>query len=169
VQPITNTSAYAIRALTYLAQHHREGLQLGSDMAVELGLPAQFLVKILQPLVAGGLLRSQRGRNGGFELALAPERVSLFKIVDALENLGSPRQCVLGQSECTDERACPLHAFWKRASGEFGRTLATTTLADVVGFCERKPASGYPGPAPVINVRARRRAPATSRRRKTSR
>ena len=166
VQPITQSTAYAIRALSYLAARHSEGFQLGHDMAVELGLPAQFLVKILQPLVACGLLQSRRGRNGGFKLALPPQRVTLFQIADALEDLERPRQCFLGQSECSDERACPLHDFWKQASTGFGRTLSTTTLADVLVFCERRPGSGYPSLGPGPQAGAGRTATSKSPRRK---
>lgn len=167
MQPITQSSAYAIRALSFLAARHDESFQLGHEMAEKLGLPAQFLLKILQPLVTRGLLHSRRGRHGGFRLARLPEQVTLFEIADALEDLGKPRQCFLGQSECTDERACPMHEFWKHASADFGRTLSTTTLADVVQFCERQPDSGYPGPGPASRARGSRAASADPPRRKS--
>jgi len=144
--PISRTSEYAIRALTYLARQPGEGYCLARDMARALAIPAPFLGKVLQPLVNRGLLRSQRGRNGGFRLAVAPAEITLFEIVDAGEHLGDTRPCLLGQAECTDERACPMHDYWKPASNAFRMRLATTTLADVVRFCEARPESGYPLP-----------------------
>lgn len=141
---IARSSEYAIRALTYLARHHGEGFCLARSMAEDLGIPAPFLVKCLQPLVVRGLLVSQRGRKGGFQLAGEPEDVTLYQIVDALEHLDRPRQCFLGQAECTDERACPMHEFWKQASGEFEQTLLTTRLSQLVSFCEENPDGGYP-------------------------
>src|SRR5262245_42777162 len=106
---ISRASEYAIRSLTYLAMQEREAFHLARDMAERLEIPAPFLAKILQPLVARGLVRSQRGRSGGFRLARDPAEITLFQIVDAQENLGKIRQCMLGQAECSDERACPLH------------------------------------------------------------
>lgn len=146
--PISRSSEYAIRALTFLAKLPREQLALAREMAETLSIPAPFLGKCLQPLVARGILRSQRGRRGGFQLRVAPSEITLFQIVDALEHLDRPRQCFLGQAECTDERACPMHAYWKEASGAFTAQLVSTTLEQVVRFCEENPESGYPGIAP---------------------
>jgi len=148
VQAISQASEHAIRALTYLAQRREEGYQLIRDVALQIDVPAPFLAKVLQPLVTEGVLESQRGRGGGVRLALSPAEVTLYRIVDPHEHLGGARQCFLGQAECSDERACPVHEFWKRTSGSFQEQLRTTTLADVVRFCGNRPESGYPRRAP---------------------
>lgn len=147
--PISRSSEYAIRALTYLAlQKEKDRFYLARDMAEELSIPAPFLGKVLQPLVARGLLASQRGRKGGFKLVQDPREVSLFEIVDAEEHLGRPRVCFLGQAECTDERACPMHEYWKESHTSFLEELAGTTLQDLISFCNVKPAGGYPAQVP---------------------
>ena len=148
---ISRASEYAIRALTFLSQQEKEGgFYLARDMAHKLGVPAPFLAKILQPLVTRGLIKSQRGRSGGFKLAdgKKPADISLYDIVDAEEHLGKIRQCLLGQAECSDERACPLHRYWKRTSDEYLALLASTTLRELTHFCETKPQSAYPCPTP---------------------
>lgn len=147
---ISRSSEYAIRALTYLAQQDDDTtFHLAREMAEHLDIPAPFLGKILQPLVTRGILSSQRGRNGGFRLAHPPSEVTLFQIVDAQEHLGRSRQCFLGQAECSDERACPMHAYWKDASELFLARLANTTLSDLVRFVVENPESRYPGPSEV--------------------
>ena len=62
---ISRTSEYAIRSLSFMASRPRGEFHLALDMARELGIPAAFLGKVLQPLVVRGLLSSQRGRGGG--------------------------------------------------------------------------------------------------------
>lgn len=151
---ISRASEYAIRSLTYLALQEKGTFHLARDMAERLGIPAPFLAKILQPLVARGLVESQRGRSGGFRLALEPSEITLFQIVDAQEHLGKVRQCMLGQAECTDERACPLHHYWKRTSDEYLAILASTTLRDLTHFTEIKPDSAYPLPMPGVGLPA---------------
>ena len=145
MQAIAQSSAHAIRAMTFLAQKPKSEFWLVRAIAEELELPAPYLAKILQPLVNRGLLESQRGRRGGFRLARPAAAVTLYEIVDAQEQLGGPRQCLLGQSACGDDRACPMHDFWKRASDGFRQRLSCTRLSDLVRFCEREPDSGYPG------------------------
>lgn len=141
---IQQTSEYAIRALTYLAQRHGQGYLLVRELGAALDLPVPYLAKVLQPLVGRGLLESQRGRGGGYRLAREPRSVRLYDVVDAVEPLGGPRRCLLGQADCSDERACPLHELWKSGSDAFLARLRSTTLADVLAFCERAPQSGYP-------------------------
>jgi len=148
VNPISQASEHAIRALTYLAQRRGDGYQLIRDVAEQIDAPAPFLAKVLQPLVAQGVLESQRGRGGGVRLALAPTEVTLYRIVDPQEHLDGARQCFLGQAECSDDRACPVHEFWKHTSNAFREQLRTTTLADVVRFCGDHPESGYPRRTP---------------------
>ena len=148
MNPISQASEHAIRALTYLAQRRADGYQLIRDVARQIDVPAPFLAKILQPLVAQGVLESQRGRGGGVRLALPPSDVTLYRIVDPEEHLERTRQCFLGQAECSDDRACPVHEFWKHTSNAYREQLRTTTLADVVSFCGDHPESGYPRRAP---------------------
>ena len=146
MKPISQASEHAIRALTYLAQRLEagEGYQLIREMAETIDVPAPFLAKLLKPLVAQGVLETQRGRGGGVRLARAPEEVTLHQIVDSQEHLAGQRQCFLGQADCSDERACPVHEYWKRAEADYQEQLAATTLGDLVRFCGERPESGYP-------------------------
>ena len=141
---LSRSSEYAIRALTYLAQRPKVRLHLAREIAEELDLPAPFLGKVLQPLVAKGLIRSQRGRSGGFSLAKPPSQVRLLDIVEAEETLAGENTCLLGQRECNDATACPMHEYWQRASHEFRERLTHTTLADLLHFAATHPQCDYP-------------------------
>ena len=147
--PITRSSEYTIRALTHLARSGEGTFLLARNMAEELGIPAPFLGKCLQPLVACGILESQRGRGGGFRLLFPPHEVTLYQIVDAQEHLDRGRRCVLGQAECSDERGCPLHEYWKATSGDFLDLLQNTSLADLIAFGDKHPSCGYPLDVPA--------------------
>ena len=150
MNPISRSTEYAIRALTYLAQNQESGqYHLAREMAETLGMPAPFLGKILQPLVTRGLLESQRGRHGGFRLCLPPAEVTLLQIASSQEDLNSTLQCFLGQSECSDERACPMHDYWKVAAANFEDQMQTTTLADLRRVVEERPDSSYPCPSMI--------------------
>jgi Rrf2 family protein len=148
---ISKTSEYAIRALAYLGTRgDGASFLLGSHIARELGMPPPFLGKVLNSMVAVGLVESQRGRGGGFRLRRPAEAVTLFEIVEPIDRLGDRKVCVLGQQLCGDEHACPLHASWKKARETFLVSLRKTTLADV----ER---AEFPGSFPW-SVRRRRRS-----------
>jgi len=129
---ISKTSEYAIRALAYLgARGGGATFFLASEIARELGMPPPFLGKVLNAMVAAGLVESQRGRGGGFRLRRARKAVTLLEIVEPIDRLGDRKVCVLGQQLCGDDHACPLHASWKKSREAFLGALRSTTLADV--------------------------------------
>lgn len=148
---ISRASEYAIRALTFLASQPSGSFHLARDMGERLEIPAPFLAKILQPLVSRGLVHSQRGRSGGFRLAKEPREIRIYEVVDAEEHLGRLRQCMLGQAECSDERACPMHDYWKSTCDHFLGVLASTSLQDLVQFSESRPDCNYPLPATLTD------------------
>lgn len=131
---ISRSTEYAIRALTLLARENRPGPTLSREIARELGLPTSYLSKLLGELTAVGVLQSQRGRSGGFQLALPPAEITLFQIAAPFDRFGETATCILGQDTCSDANGCPLHTDWSRIKGEFLDLLHATTLADVAQF-----------------------------------
>jgi Rrf2 family protein len=154
---LSRSSEYAIRALAYLGTRDGRRLIRGRDIALKLGMPPPFLAKVLQVMAAAGLLRSRRGRNGGFQLTVDPRKLSLLAIVEPFDHLLESKLCLIGRRPCRDEHACPLHAAWNRTRGSLLAALQTTTLADV----ERAAAAGglpwKEGPARVVKPRPARR------------
>jgi len=151
---LSRSSEYAIRALTWLAQHNDERFHLARDMAEVLGIPAPFLGKVLQPLVSHGILYSQRGRSGGFRLARDPKEIKLQHIVETQERLDRARHCILGQSDCNDHEVCPLHDWWSQTSEKFFAMLESTTLADMAKYQDQHPDCRYPLPMSLELPRA---------------
>jgi Rrf2 family protein len=146
---ISRSSEYAIRALTYMAQHEAGTFHLAQEMARELSIPPAFLGKVLQPLVTRGILGSQRGRGGGFRLVRPASEVFLAEIIATQENLERSRQCVLGQGECSDEHSCPLHAEWRSRTDSFLEHLERTSLSDLLRYQRSHPNCRYPFPSAV--------------------
>ena len=131
---LTQTSEYALRAMVYMTRKGEPGYVGVKDIAEATGVPANYLAKILQQLAKGGILESQKGFGGGFRIAQQLDKIKLLAIVDPLENISKFHRCVLGQRECNDEVACPLHDAWKRICNEYLGALENTTLQDVADF-----------------------------------
>ncbi len=147
----SQTSEYAIRALSILARYSQDQFVLVGTLAGSADLPHHYLSKILQNLVRMQILESRKGSKGGFRLARDPDQITLYDVVNAIENLGTTRRCLLGQAECSDERACPLHEFWVRISNDYLETLQRTTLGDLVRFGQRMPISPVVTPPAVTH------------------
>jgi len=128
---LTRSAEYAVRALSLLALRKGDGALHSAEIAAELGLPPQFLTKILRRLTATGLVTSQRGRSGGFRLNRAADEISLLVVVQPFQDGLSRVECLLGQADCSDREACPIHEPWAGIQRSFHDLLAGTTLADV--------------------------------------
>ncbi|MEK6649864.1 MAG: Rrf2 family transcriptional regulator [Bacteroidota bacterium] len=103
---------YALQAVLYLALQPRGTMTSSKDLTRRLGVPYHFLGKILQSLARKGLLTSQKGSAGGFALALPPEEITLFHIVESIDGVDFTNQCVLGFPECSGKNPCAVHHQW---------------------------------------------------------
>ena len=126
---ISKTSQYAIQTLIYLATQQQGKPIISRIAAARLGVPAAFLAKILQTLSKDGILTSNRGRLGGFQLSDAPENISLMRILSITEGADFAQKCVLGLKDCSDETACPMHQKWKPIKEEIIGMMTVHTLA----------------------------------------
>jgi len=82
---ISNKSRYGIAALLALAEFYNSGLLQIKDIASRCDIPHQFLEQIFNRLGKAGIIKSTRGKNGGYELARPPGQITILHIVTALE------------------------------------------------------------------------------------
>lgn len=111
---LSQTAEYALRAVVYLAERHPEGPIRVDDIAEALGVPRNYLSKILHSLVKDELCASTRGPHGGFQLSRPPTEISLVDVVGQFDPAlaSSERVCLLGRDTCSDEDPCAAHDRW---------------------------------------------------------
>ncbi len=130
---LTQTSSYAVQALGCLARNVG-GWHQAEPISECTGVPKPYLAKVLHTLVGAGLVVTKRGYRGGYGLSRAPEQISLLDIVRAIEDPLAEDRCMLGMTQCSDERACPVHHFWKEKRSEIVHHLESVTLEDLAAF-----------------------------------
>src|SRR5438874_10412847 len=104
---------YAIRGLSELATRPANHLTMLDDILAGTELPREFLAKLVQKLVRRGILRSAKGRGGGFTLARPAHQITLMSIVEVMEGPQPLDGCVVGMSTCTDHTPCSQHDIYK--------------------------------------------------------
>lgn len=130
---ITKTGIYGIRAMLALAKLP-EGEYAGVPRIAELvDVPQSYLSKLLQILARPGLVRSQRGLGGGFRLARDPASISLYDIVEPLEQIERWSGCFLGNPVCSEEHPCALHSRWKEVQQAYLSMMRRSTLSELAG------------------------------------
>jgi Rrf2 family protein len=131
---LSQTTGYAILALSCLEMGDGENWILARDVAACTGIPKPYLSKILHSLQGSGLIRAKRGYRGGFALARPSSGISLVQIAEAVEGGAVFGCCLLGLAGCSEDRPCPAHGFWSAERERIRKMLARTTLRDVARF-----------------------------------
>jgi Rrf2 family protein len=117
-------SDYAARALIALARHYPDGgARRVEELAGEQGIPPNYLVQILIELKAKHLVKSQRGKEGGYQLARPPGQITLGDVLRAMHGQ------VFDAPGLSDPR-CPPEL--RRAWAQLRQSLTTT--ADAITF-----------------------------------
>lgn len=132
---LSKTTEYAIRALVSVELNGRKGQRPGfKTIAVDIDAPEQYVAKIMQTLTRFGLLKSVRGRGGGFFFTEDNHQdIFLYDVVWIMEGKTFFTRCGFGFKQCDNENPCPLHnehepireAFTRLLKKENIRSLAT--------------------------------------------
>lgn len=128
---ISGTSQYAIRAVVYVATHGADAPVRVGPIAEALAVPRNYLSKTLHLMARAGILRSERGPRGGFQLAVPPERLTLAQVTAPFDNVAE-RHCLLGRSQCSGRAPCAAHGQWTAISRQLQGFFAGTTVLDLM-------------------------------------
>ena len=128
---VTAKADYAVRAVVELADSRQDAPRKVDDVARAQEIPVSFLENILTQLRSSGIVRSQRGPEGGYWLARPPEEVNLADIIRAVEG---PLVGVRGQRPEEIEyvgSAESLQPVWIALRANLRKVLEHVTVAQV--------------------------------------
>jgi Rrf2 family transcriptional regulator, cysteine metabolism repressor len=117
-------SDYATRAVLWLAQHYgQHRARRLEEMAANQGIPANYLAQILVELKAKQIVKSQRGKEGGYLLACPPSEISLGDVLRAVHGqvFDSP---ALADPNCPPE----LREAWQQLRDTMNATADSITF-----------------------------------------
>jgi Rrf2 family protein len=123
---------YAVRAGVELAAAAGEGPVKGDRIATRQEIPLNFLENILLDMRQAGLVRSQRGRDGGYWLARSADEISVADVIRAVEG---PLATVRGErAEALRYAGAaePLQEVWVAVRANLRAVLERVTLAHIV-------------------------------------
>jgi Rrf2 family protein len=128
---VTAKADYAVRAVVELADSGQDSPRKVDEVAQAQSIPVSFLENILTQLRSAGIVRSQRGPEGGYWLAHPAEEVNLAQIIRAVEG---PLVGVRGQRPEEVEYAGSaesLQQVWIALRANLRAVLEQVTVADV--------------------------------------
>lgn len=151
---MSQSVGYAATALGYIEMAGGKPV-LVREIAERAGIPQPYLAKIINMLARRRLVVTQRGIGGGVTLARPAHQITLYEVCDALDDPIVQERCMMGTAECSDERACPCHHFWKDHRGREVEFLRTATVSDIAAFESRRAAGEANGVKAPVTVSAK--------------
>jgi len=130
---------YAVRAAAELAAVADDRPVKAERVATAQGIPLNFLENIMGELRHAGIVRSQRGADGGFRLAKPASEITVADVIRAVEG---PLASIRGgapEDASYDGAAIALPRVWIALRANLRAVLEHVTLADLAA--SRLPAS----------------------------
>ena len=128
---VSRRTDYAVRVLLYLAIHESDGPYLMHQVADEMLIPLPFVKRIIADLVRAGLVKSQRGSQGGLWIARNSEEITLLDIVEACNEPVEISPCIDDPDFCPLSSDCPVRRQWARLRAVMRQELKSVTIAQL--------------------------------------
>ncbi|MGD8685603.1 MAG: Rrf2 family transcriptional regulator, partial [Syntrophobacterales bacterium] len=129
---LSTRGRYGTRLMVDLAQHYADGPAPLAEIAKRQDLSAKYLEQLIILLKGTGLIRSTRGRRGGYMLARRPEEINLGEIIETLEGRLAIVDCVTEPELCDRSSECPTRYIWVGMTDMLKNQLFSLNLRDVV-------------------------------------
>lgn len=128
---LTRAADYGIRVMIHLAGQPSEGRISLPELAAVSATPESFLSKVLQALTHAGLLVSQRGQTGGFEISPRGRSSSMRDVIEAVDGPIHLNLCLTSGKSCPRHSWCPAHPVWAQAQQALLGVLERALIADL--------------------------------------
>ena len=126
---LSKLTDYAVVVLVRLAASG--GVQTSPGVSHVTGVPEPTVAKVLKALSAAGLVASQRGARGGYQLVRPLSAISVADVIAAIDGPIAMAACVEGSSTGCDATSCQVRGRWDVVNHAVSSALAAISLADM--------------------------------------
>ena len=126
---LTTKGRYASRIMVYLANRDNSVPATKQEIGDHEGISPDYVEQIMMGLKVAQLVRSHRGRRGGFSLARSPESITLNEVLRAVEGPLAMAPCM--QDECPRQAECPTYPVWSKAVAALEDVFENTRISDM--------------------------------------
>ena len=130
---ISTKGRYALRMMVDLAQNKTKGFIPLKEISERQGISKKYLELIVSSLHNSNLLNAGRGFQGGYQLAKAPEQITVGEILRMPEGRLAPVACLENDPQgCARRNECPTLYIWQELDRRIEDYLDSVTLQDIL-------------------------------------
>lgn len=137
---ISSKGRYAIRMLIDLAQHKNDGYVALKDIAERQNISKKYLEQIVSAFSKSHILQTNRGFQGGYRLAVSPERCTVGRVLKLTEGSLYPADETDDSYSGYDD---PCYFVWQGLKNVIDEYLENITIQDIVDRLTESYANDY--------------------------
>jgi len=123
---------YAARAVYYLAVEYGNGAIALHKISDDQQISIKYLENIMRLLTTAGLVKSEKGKNGGFALTRPPVEITLNDVLVATEGKFAPVMCIKDPESCGQHDACGVSDAWRSLGKTVTDHLKSVNFQDMM-------------------------------------
>lgn len=128
---LSKKADYALMAMKHLALRGDQGSSSAREIAEQYEIPIELMAKVLQRLVRRGLLVSQQGTRGGYQLARVPAHISVADVIQAIDGPVTVTACTTEEGRCDQFAKCNVRDPLWRVRERILTALGECTIAEL--------------------------------------
>lgn len=130
---ISTKGRYALRMMLDLSQRTEEGFVSLKSISERQEVSLKYLEAITASLNRAGLVNSQRGKEGGYQLSRPADQITVGEVLQSAEGSLAAVSCLeLEDSACERADQCLTLPLWRHLDAVMDEYLSSVTLRDVL-------------------------------------
>lgn len=129
---LSTKSRYGTRAIIDIAQNSENGKTMLKDIAARQSLSPKYLDHILSALRRAGIIKNIRGKGGGYILTRTPGSITVKDIVEAVDGVFEPVECLSNTELCDKVPSCVTRDVWLKVKEAVDCVLEEATLQSLL-------------------------------------
>ncbi len=129
---LSTKSRYGTRAIIDIAQNSENGKTMLKDIAARQSLSPKYLDHILSAIRRAGIIKNIRGKGGGYILSRSPSQITVKDIVEAVDGVFEPVECLSNTELCSKVPSCGTREVWLKMKEAVNNVLEEATLQSLL-------------------------------------
>jgi Rrf2 family protein len=126
---VSKKAEYALLAMAHLAR--KGGSASAREIAEQHDIPVELLAKVLQQLTRRGLLVSQQGTRGGYQLSQDAAGISVADVIHAIDGPVVMTACHSRATPCGRFETCMVRDPLSRIAEVISSALSKTSVSEL--------------------------------------
>src|SRR5499426_2727824 len=128
---LSKKADYALMSMKHLALRGDHASSSAREIAALYDIPIELMAKVLQRLVRRGLLASQQGTRGGYQLGRGPSQISVADVIQAIDGPVTVTACKTEDGQCEQFAKCNVRDPLWRVRDRILAALGECTIAEL--------------------------------------